>query len=440
MKRVLLLGAGLVSRPFVRHLLGFEDVILTVADRDGGKAAEAVGRHPRGRATTFAVADAAALDALLAASDLVVSLLPASLHVIVAKAAIAHRVPMITTSYVSPEMRELDGPAREAGVIMLGEIGLDPGLDHMSAMRAIGALRAEGHRLVSFRSCCGGLPAPDANTNPWGYKFSWSPRGVLAAGRNPARWLEEGRVREVSGGELFTCVTPYDVPGLGRFEVYPNRDSLSYAATYGIEGVLTMFRGTIRYPGWCETLDAIARVGLLDTDERGWRAGTTWADFMEAFAVDGPGPVRARVAARAGVAAEGAVMDRFAWAGLFSEHPIGSTQAAPIDVLCARMEATMAYAPGERDMIVLRHEFGTEGPDGRPGMLVATLTAFGEPYGDTAMARTVALPAAVAARLVLDRRIGLAGVRIPVHEEIFGPVLDALAPMGIVFEEARSTP
>jgi saccharopine dehydrogenase-like NADP-dependent oxidoreductase len=440
MKRVLLLGAGLVSRPFVRHLLGYDDVLLTVADLDGGKAAEAIGRHPRGRATALAAGDRAALDALLAAADLVVSLLPASLHATVARAAIERGVPMITTSYVSPEMRELDGAARDAGVLVLSEIGLDPGLDHMSAMRAIGALRAAGHRLVSFRSCCGGLPAPESNTNSWGYKFSWSPRGVLLAGRNPARWLEEGRIQEVSGGELFTRVAPYDIPGLGRFELYPNRDSLSYAATYGIEGVLTMFRGTLRYPGWCETLNAVSRVGLLDTDERGWRAGTTCAGFMEAFAVEGAGPVRTRVAARAGVEAGGAVMERLEWAGLFSDRPIGFTRAAPIDVLCARMEDALAYAPGERDMIVLRHEFGTMGPDGRPATLVSTLVAFGEPYGDTAMARTVALPAAVAARLVLDGRIGLHGVRIPVHEEIFGPVLNALAPMGIVFEETRTTP
>jgi saccharopine dehydrogenase-like NADP-dependent oxidoreductase len=439
-KRALLLGAGLVSRPLVRHLLDSDGILLTVADRELAKAEAAIGRHPRGRAVTVSAGDAEALGALVAASDLVVSLLPATEHTLVARAAITSRVPMITTSYVSPEMRELDGAAREAGILILNEIGLDPGLDHMSAMRAIRDLRAAGHKLVSFRSCCGGLPAPDANTNPWGYKFSWSPRGVLLAGRQGARWLDEGRVIEVAGAELFAKARPYDVPGLGRFEVYPNRDSIAYVTTYGLEGVLTMFRGTLRYPGWCETLDVAARLGLLDVSPRGWRAGTTCEGFMEAFAAEGRGAVRARVAQRAGVEAESPVMDRLAWAGLFSTTPIGVTSAAPLDVLCERMQASMAYARGERDMIVLRHEFGTLGPDGRPATTLSTLTAYGDPRGDQAMARTVALPAAVAARLVLDGAIGLTGVRIPVDPEVYDPVLAALGPMGIVFEEQRTTP
>jgi saccharopine dehydrogenase-like NADP-dependent oxidoreductase len=439
-KRALLLGAGLVSRPLVRHLLGCDDVVLTVADRDAAKASDAIGRHPRGRAATVAAADAPSLDALVRDCDLVVSLLPATEHVAVARAALAHRVPMITTSYVSAEMRELDGEARAAGVLLLNEIGLDPGLDHMSAMRAIRHLAAAGHKLVSFKSCCGGLPAPDANTNPWGYKFSWSPRGVLMAGRNPARWLEDGRVVEVDGAGLFHRVAPYDVPGVGTFEVYPNRDAIAYVATYGLEGVLTMFRGTLRYPGWCETLGAVSRLGLLDVTERGWRTGTTCREFMEAFAADGGGPVRARVAERAGLDPSGAVIGRLEWLGLFGSEPIGVTRGAPIDVLCARMQAAMGYAAGERDMIVLRHEFGTIGPDGREAATVSTLTSFGDPRGDSAMARTVALPAAVAARLLLDGKIGVTGVRIPVDPEIYDPVLAALVPMGIVFEERRITP
>lgn len=440
MRRALVLGSGLVSRPLVRHLLSGGDVDLTVADADVARAAAVVGLHPRGRAAAIAAADPAALDALIAGHDLVISLLPAPLHPGVARVAIARRVPVITTSYVSPEMRELDTAARDAGVLVLNEVGLDPGLDHMSAMRTIAGLRAAGHRLVSFRSCCGGLPAPDANTNPWGYKFSWSPRGVLVAGRQPARWLEQGRVIEASAGEAFHHVAPYDVDGAGRFEVYPNRDSIAYVATYGIEGVLTMFRGTIRYPGWCAAMEVVARLGLLDVAERGWRAGTTYAEFMESFAIEGTGPVRARVAARAGVAADGDAIDRLAWAGLFSDEPIGVTHGAPIDVLGARLEKVMAYAPRERDMVLLRHEFESVGPDGRNARRASTLVAFGDPSGDQAMARTVSLPAAVAARLVLSGRLRLTGVRIPVEAEIYAPILDALAALGIVFEETGPTP
>ena len=440
MKRVLVLGAGLVSGPLVRYLATWPDIALTVGDLDGAKAAQVLGGRERGRALTLSVDDDAGLAALVSESDLVVSLLPYTLHVRVAKVAIAHRVPLITTSYVSAEMRALDGAARAAGVLVLSEIGLDPGLDHMSAMRAIRRIRDDGSRLVSFRSCCGGLPAPEANTNPWGYKFSWSPRGVLAAGLNAARWLEDGRIVDVPGEELFMHAEPYDVPELGRLEVYPNRDATAYIGTYGIDGVRTMFRGTLRYPGWCETLHAVSRLGLLDDAPRALEAGATHAEFMDAFAEPGSGPLVERIAARAGISRDGAVMKRLAWAGLFSGRPLASSTMAPIEVLCAALATSMAYAPGERDMIVLRHEFGVVDPQGRHENRVATLVAYGEPGGDLAMARTVSLPAAVGARLILDGRITSAGVRIPVDPEIYEPVLDALEPMGIVFRETRTAP
>jgi len=440
MKRVLVLGAGLVSRPLVRDLAGSPDVRLTVGDLDRAKAAAVLEGHERGLAVSLSSDDDAGLARHVADADLVVSLLPFSLHVKVAKVAIAHRVPLITTSYVSPEMRALDRAAREAGVLVLNEMGLDPGLDHMSAMREIGKIRDEGSRLVSFRSCCGGLPAPEANTNPWGYKFSWSPRGVLAAGRNAARWLEDGRIVDVPGAELFTHVAPYDVPEVGRLEVYPNRNAVEYVALYGIDGVQTMFRGTLRYPGWCETLSAVARLGLLDDTPRAWRAGTTYEEFMEAFAAPGSGPVADRVAARLGLAPDGEVMRRLVWAGLFSGRPLGATTVAPIDALSTLLAGSMAYAEGERDMIVLRHEFGVTDAAGRPGVRTSTLVAFGEQGGDSAMARTVSLPAAAAARLILEGRIPSTGVRIPVDPEVFEPVLAALEPRGIVFRETRTAP
>jgi saccharopine dehydrogenase (NADP+, L-glutamate forming)/spermidine synthase len=296
----------------VRDLAGSPDVRLTVGDLDGAKAAAVLTGLDRGIAVSLSLDDDAGLARHVGDSDLVVSLLPFTLHVKVAKIAIAHRVPLITTSYVSPEMRALDRAARDAGILVLNEMGLDPGLDHMSAMRVIGKIRDEGCRLVSFRSCCGGLPAPEANTNPWGYKFSWSPRGVLAAGRNAARWLEDGRIVDVPGAELFAHVAPYDVPEVGGLEVYPNRNAVEYVALYGIEGVRTMFRGTLRYPGWCETLSAVARLGLLDDTARAWRAGTTYEEFMEAFAAPGSGPVAGRVAARLGLSVDGEVMRRLA--------------------------------------------------------------------------------------------------------------------------------
>ena len=435
MKRVLVLGAGLVSGPLVRHLLGFPDVTLTVADLDASKAERVARGHPRSRTVGARLDDPAEVDRLAAGADLLISLLPFTLHVPVARIAIARRIPLITTSYVSPEMRSLDTDAREAGVLLLNEIGVDPGLDHMSAMRVITRLKAQGERLTAFRSCCGGLPAPEANTNPWGYKFSWSPRGVLLAGRSAARWLEDGRIVELPGEALFSHVEQYEVPGLGLFEVYPNRDAISYVATYGIEGVRTMFRGTIRHPGWCATLGAVARLGLLDLTPRRWRAGTTYAQFMESLAGPGRGSsLRSRVAERAGLAPDDPVLGRLEWAGLLSDRPIGQLETTPLDVLCARLEEVMTYAPSERDMIVLRHDFASSGESGA-STTVSTLTVFGEPGGDSAMAKAVSLPAAVAARLILEGRIPPTGVKIPVDAEIREPVLDALERLGIRFDE-----
>jgi saccharopine dehydrogenase-like NADP-dependent oxidoreductase len=432
-KRVLVLGAGLVSRPLVRELAERGDIAVTVADREASRAREVLSGAP-GSAVSLDVADGTAVAAFVRECDLVVSLLPFTLHVAVARAAIAGRRPMITTSYVSPEMRALDAEAAAAGVLVLNEIGLDPGLDHMSAMRVIDRVRRDGGRLTSFRSCCGGIPAPDADTNPWRYKFSWSPRGVLLAGRGGARWLDDGRIVEVDAAHLFAQVAPYEAPGLAPLEVYPNRDSLAYVPTYGIEGVQTMFRGTLRWPGWAATLEALFRLGLLEDAPRTWRSGTTHAEFAEAFAAPGSGPLRSRLAARAGVAADSEVMERLVWAGLLSDRPLERTEASPLDVLEAMLAPRMAYAPGDRDLVVLRHEFGFIDREGRPRREESTLVAFGEAGGDSAMARTVSLPAAVAARLILDGRIGLTGVRIPVDPAIYEPVLAALEPLGIRFE------
>jgi len=432
-KRVLVLGAGLISRPLVLYLASRRELAVTVADREESRAREALAGDP-GKAVAIDVSDAGAVAALVRESDLVVSLLPFTLHVAVARIAIDARRPVVTTSYVAPEMRALHTAARDAGVLVLNEIGLDPGLDHMSAMRIIDRVRRSGGRLTSFRSCCGGLPAPDADTNPWHYKFSWSPRGVLLAGRSGARWLDDGRIVEVDAAHLYAQAAPYEAPGLPALEVYPNRDALAYVPTYGIEGVQTMFRGTLRWPGWAETLEAAGRLGLLDATPRPWRAGTTLSQFADALAAPGTGPLRARLAARAGVAADSAVMDRLTWAGLTSDAPIGKTEASALDVLEGMLSARMAYAPGERDLVVLRHELGFVDGDGRLGREESTLIAYGDPSGDSAMARTVSLPAAAAARLILDGTIQATGVRIPVEASIYEPVLDALEPQGIRFD------
>lgn len=437
MKKVLVLGAGLVSRPLVRYLLerGFE---VTVATRTVEKAKVLIEGYAHGKAVPVAATDSAALEPLVRAHDLSVSLLPAPLHPVVAELCIKHGKHMVTTSYVSPAMRAMDGRAKAAGVVLLNEIGVDPGIDHMSAMRIIHDVKRRGGKVTSFKSYCGGLPAPEANTNPFGYKFSWSPRSVCTAGKNAARYREKGKEVQIPGPDLFACRHDVAVPGFGKLVGYPNRDSLIYEELYGLVGIPTMFRGTLRYPGWCETLKAIVDLGLLDESPVTYPAGMTYAEWMEGFVKSGSnGDVKAQVAAQLKLAAGDPIIERLSWLGLFSADkitPAGEPTTA-LDVLAKRMEKMMPYAPGERDMIVLIHEFEAELPGGKREAISSTLLDYGIPNGDSSMARTVSLPAAVGVRLILEGKLTSPGVHIPVIPEIYEPVLNELAEMNIRCEE-----
>jgi saccharopine dehydrogenase-like NADP-dependent oxidoreductase len=305
----------------------------------------------------------------------------------------------------------------------------------MSAMQVIHQIQRSGGTVTHFSSCCGGFPAPEANTNPWGYKFSWSPRGVMMAGRNNAKYLKDGKVVDIPGPELFLNRWPYGVEGTGLFEIYPNRDSLGYIDVYGLQGVRNMFRGTIRYPGWCETLKAIADLGLLDLEEVTFAPGTTYSSFMARFLPAGSGSIAERLAKRLGIEVDHDILKRLEWAGLLSDRPLPEGKASPLDVLSNRLQKVMTYRSGERDMIVLRHEFVASWP-GRPSArTVCLLVDYGQPFGDSSMARTVSLPAAIAVRLMLLKKLDIVGVHIPVEPEIYEPVLAELAALGVQFKE-----
>jgi len=427
MRNVLVLGAGLVTRPLVDYLLdkGFK---LTVASRTVSKAEALVGDHSNGVALGLNVKDDAALEHLVTESDLVISLLPYTYHVKVAKLCIKHLKHFVSTSYVSQEMTSLDGPAKDAGVVLLNEIGLDPGIDHMSAMKIIDYVHGSGGKVKHFRSYCGGLPAPEANDNPYGYKFSWSPIGVLLAGTNDARFKEDGKIVEIPGAELFDHYKLLTVEGLGEFEGYANRDSVPYIETYGIPETETMFRGTYRNVGWCPTLKAIADLGFFDKEERDY-AGMTLADYALSY-IGGTGKLKADTAAKLGIDAEDEIIGRIEWLGLFSDEPVPIEEGNSLEVLAALMNEKMSYRPGERDMIVLTHEFIAELPDGEK-RITSTLIDYGIPDGDSAMARTVSLPAAIGARMILDGKITRPGVSIPVSADIYEPVLAELEELGI---------
>jgi len=437
MKNILVLGAGLVARPLVSYLLDLPDSGVVVADVEPARAEKLVAGHPRGRAVSLDISDRGALAAAIGRADLVVSLVPYTFHPVVAGLAIELGKPMVTASYVSPAMRELDGPARAKGVVLLNELGLDPGIDHMEAMRIIHGVHDAGGSVLAFTSWCGGLPAPESNTNPFGYKFSWSPRGVLLASKNSARFLKDGRIVSIPASDLFAAPEIIPIPGLGEFEGYPNRDSVSYKETYGIPEALNVLRGTLRYPGWCEILRKMVGLGLLDETPKD-RSGSTFHDLMKELSQAAPeADVRAAIAARVGLEAGSAVLSRLEWLGLFEARPLPVPKGSAFDNLAALMVEKLAYGAGERDMIVLQHEFLVRTETGRSERIVSSLIDYGVPGGDSSMSRTVGLPAAIGARLILEGRVRTPGVQVPVLPEIYGPILEELDSLGIRFVEKR---
>ncbi len=434
MKKVLVLGAGLVSRPLVRYLLAVPEFEVIIATRTVSKAEHLIEGHPRGKAVALNVENQVELANLVQECDLAISLLPYIHHLKVANLCLEYRKPMVTTSYISPAMAELDAAARQRGLLFLNEIGVDPGIDHMSAMRIIHGVEKAGGKVVSFKSYCGGLPAPEANTNPFGYKFSWSPRGVLMAGRNDAKYLEEGKIIEIPGKELFKHRWPLVVEGM-TFETYPNRNSLPYIETYGLKDVHTMFRGTIRNVGWCDALYCIAKLGLLSDAKREDLMGLTFEELTRKLVAAQPGETTRQALQRfLGEDATPRVIDMLEWLGLTSSEKLPQTDPTLLDVMTARFLEKMAYAEGERDMIVLYHEFIAEYPH-KKEKITSTLVDFGIPHGDTSMARTVSLPAAIATKLILQGKINLTGVLAPVMPEIYQPVLAELEQMNIICKE-----
>ncbi len=441
MKRVVVFGAGLVVRAHVHYLLdnGFH---VTVASRTVGKAEAILDGHANGAPMAFDITtEADKLEAIIADHDVAVSLLPWQFHPQVARACLNVGKHMVTTSYVKEEMQALDAEAKERGIILLNEVGVDPGIDHMTAMRVIDRVHADGGKITTFQSYCGGLPAPEANDNPYGYKFSWSPRGVLLAGLNNARYRRDAKVVEVPGPELFDHVWPVEVTIDGvstELQGYPNRDSMPYTEVYGIDPRDVMFRGTLRFPAWCAIQKQAARLGWLRTDAIDGLEGKTFADLTALLAgVAGTVDLEAKLAAHLGIDAAGPELAGMEWLGLLGDDPLPGP-AAPVDILTMRMLQKMSYAEGERDMLVLQHSFVAEFP-GRTEHITSTMIDFGIPGGDSSMNRTVGLPAAVGVRFILEGRFTRPGVIVPVMKEFYEPALDELERLGIQFTEDVKT-
>ncbi len=431
-KHVLILGAGLVSQPIIDYLFKNTDFNLTVADIIEENAAKAIAGNPRGKSAALDVNDADLLGALVADSDLVVSLLPYVLHSVVARHCLQADKHMVNASYVSEEMKSFDAEAREKNLLFLCEIGLDPGIDHMSAMQIIHDVQKRGGKVDEFVSVCGGLPAPEANTNPFGYKFSWSPKGVLLAGNNPAQYIDGGTLKEISARDLFHSTSPMEIDGL-EFEAYPNRDSTAYEQIYGLEGINLLMRGTLRYAGWHKLILALKALNLL-TESSVPEGPTSYAEILAKINGLNAGSVRIEVVAKLGVAEDDEVIEALDWLGLFDAKSTEFSTTKAIDMLAEAMKEKMAYESGERDMVALQHRFKASFPD-HSEEITSTLIDFGIPNGNSSMARTVSLPLAIAVKLILDGKINLRGVQIPVDPIIYEPVLSELKTLGIKFSE-----
>lgn len=430
-KRVLLCGCGMVAPPLIRYLLEW-GASLTIASDNVDRAEEILAGNSQGRAIFWQAEDRESLTTWVGDHDLVVSLLPAPLHAGIASVCVAVGRPLITTSYVSPEMAALDSAAKERGIVLLNELGVDPGIDHMSALEMIHQARKEGKEVLSFRSYCGGLPAPESNDNPWGYKFSWSPLAVLRATSSSAEYLANGERIVLDGDQVFDDIHQFEVDGVGLLEAYPNRDATAYLDRYGLQSAHTMYRGTLRYPGWAETVKALKALDLLSPQPT---KCASWKQLLaDRLSATGGSSLVEVLAEFLSSREDSSLVSRLRWLGLLTDEAIEGGDVSVMQALAALMQKRLSYGADERDMIVMRHEIETrEGSANETRR--AELLVKGEKGGDSAMAKTVGLPAAIAATLVLDGTITATGVQIPIDPAIYQPILQELAKCGISLNE-----
>lgn len=439
MKQVLVLGAGLVARPLVRYLLNEQDIQVTVASRTVSKAEKLIDSHPRGIAQSIDVEQEDALRAAIEKAQIVISLVPWIHHMNVANLCVELGRDLVTTSYVKPEMQALDDAVREKGLIFLNEIGVDPGIDHMAAMSVINRVKAAGGRISSFYSYCGGLPSQQDNNNPLGYKFSWSPVGVMLAAKNNGKYLKDGTIINVLPEHLFEHYWLLDVPGAGTFEAYVNRDALPYMKIYGIEDAQSMYRGTLRNVGHCESWNYFKKLGLLDQERKFDFRHTSPREALAALVDSNGDNLVGDIARFLDIPRYSITIKKLQWMGLLSDERLPLEQQSVFDMFAHILENKLVYAPGEVDMLLQHHEFVAEYPDGRKTLLTSTMVDTGAEGGDSSMARTVSLPAAIATKLILSGQLKGTGVCIPVQPHIYEPVLKELDTMNIRLIERETT-
>ncbi|XDT23971.1 Saccharopine dehydrogenase NADP binding domain [Nakaseomyces glabratus] len=430
-KRVLLLGSGFVAQPVIDTLAATEGIEVTVACRTLANAKQ-LASASGSDAISLDVTDDSALDAALGQHDLVISLIPYTFHPNVVRSAIRLKKDVVTSSYISPALRELEPDINKAGITVMNEIGLDPGIDHLYAVKTIDEVHRAGGKIKSFLSYCGGLPAPEDSDNPLGYKFSWSSRGVLLALRNSAKYWKDGKIETISSEDLMASAKPYFIyPGYA-FVCYPNRDSTLFKELYHIPEADTVIRGTLRYQGFPEFVKALVDMGMLKDDENAiFSSAIPWNDALKQY-------LGAKSTSREDLVASidsktnwksqedrDRILSGFAWLGLFSDTKI-TPRGNALDTLCARLEELMQYEDGERDMVTLQHKFGIEWADGTTEVRTSTMIDYGKVGGYSSMAATVGYPVAIATKFVLNGTIKGPGLLAPYSPEINDPIMKEL--------------
>ncbi|MBN8681127.1 MAG: saccharopine dehydrogenase NADP-binding domain-containing protein [Chitinophagales bacterium] len=442
MKNLLIIGAGRSATALINYILEQakqHNFFVTVADADVELARQKINGHSHGRAIWLDASKPVDRREIINRHDVVVSLLPPQMHLEVAQDCISLGKHMVTASYVSKQVFRLGDEARLRALVFMNELGLDPGIDHMSAMQRINAIRQKGGKINAFYSYTGGLVAPESDDNPWHYKFSWNPRNVVLAGQGTAQFLEDNKLKYIPYRRLFRQYRLVNIPGMGDYEVYANRDSLMYRDAYGLQDIKTLFRGTIRHKGFCDAWNALVRIGLtdatfpiVDSDQ------LTYHDLMEAFLgiSQHTGSVKDRIAKIIEVEPESEVMQKLEWLGLFSKRRIKINNATPSLILENLLLEKWALKPEDKDMVIMQHVFEYE-INRRKKKLTSTLVMKGVNSQETAMSRLVGLPLGIFVKLLLLGKINPTGVNIPIMPEVYEPVMAELEEYGVRFVETE---
>lgn len=441
MKKILLLGAGRSSSYLIDYLLDHAPALhwqIAIGDVSVDHLPLSVRQHAHVRTFAIDVLDEAQRDAEVAQADVVISMLPALFHPYVAQSCLANGKHLVTASYVTPELKALEEEAKAKGLTFLMECGLDPGLDHMSAMKIIHQIQGQGGTITSFKSFTGGLVAPESDNNPWHYKFSWNPRNVILAGQGTAKYIENGTYKYIPYPQLFGRTQAYLIDGFGYFDGYANRDSLSYREPYGLQNIPTMLRGTLRRPGYCQAWQVLVQLGLTDDSYPLENAAEmTYRQLVESFLPDAPTEgtsLKERVAAYVNLPLESPELFMVEWTGLFDELPIGLPTATPAQALEKLLTQKWKLSPGDKDMIAMLHLFEYE-LAGETKQLATSLVVLGEDEVRTAMAKTVGLPLAIGTKLLLEGKLPATGLVVPLQPELYEPILQELEQYGVHFVE-----